>query len=46
LRREAAALDWERYFARLVGAQDAAADKPDRAAVDLALAGSGTATGR
>jgi phosphoglycolate phosphatase len=46
LRREAAALDWERYFARLVGAQDAAADKPDRAAVDLALAGSGIAPGR
>jgi phosphoglycolate phosphatase len=46
LRKEAAALGWERYLARLVGAQDAAQDKPDRAPVDLALSGSGVAAGR
>jgi phosphoglycolate phosphatase len=43
LRAEAAALDWARYMTRLVGAQDAVRDKPDRAAVDLALEGSGIA---
>jgi phosphoglycolate phosphatase len=36
-------LDWERYFGRLIGAQDAPVDKPDRAPVDLALAPSGLA---
>jgi len=46
LRKEAASLGWERYLARLVGAQDAAQDKPDRAPVDLALTGSGIAAGR
>jgi phosphoglycolate phosphatase len=45
LRREATALGWNGYFARLVGAQDATADKPDRAPVDLALEGSGIAAG-
>ena len=45
LRKEAAALGWERYMARLVGAQDATADKPDRAPVDLALEGSGIGAG-
>jgi phosphoglycolate phosphatase len=45
LRKEAAALGWERYVTRLVGAQDAAIDKPDRAPVDLALQGSGIAAG-
>jgi len=46
LRKEAAALDWERYLTRLVGAQDAAVDKPDRAPVDLALAPAGISAGR
>jgi len=41
LRREAAALGWDRYFHALVGAGDAVQDKPDRAPVDLALAGTG-----
>ncbi len=45
LRKEAAALDWDRYLTRLVGAQDAPRDKPDRAAIDLALAASGLAAG-
>jgi phosphoglycolate phosphatase len=45
LRKEAAALGWERYLTRLVGAQDATADKPDRAPVDLALEGSGIGAG-
>lgn len=40
LRREADALDWTRYFKRLVGAQDASADKPNRACIDFALDGS------
>ena len=43
MRREAGHLGWDRIFRRLVGAEDAAADKPDRAAVDLALEGSGVA---
>ena len=45
LRREAAHLGWTGYFARLVGAGDAAADKPDAAPVDLALDGSGIVCG-
>ncbi len=45
LRREAAHLGWDRWFGRLVGAEDAVADKPDRAAVDLALGESGVAAG-
>jgi phosphoglycolate phosphatase len=45
LRKEAAALDWERYLTRLVGAQDAVHDKPDRAPIDLALAPAGLAAG-
>jgi phosphoglycolate phosphatase len=45
LRREAAHLGWTRYFARLVGAADAAADKPDPAPIRLALEGSGIAAG-
>ncbi len=39
LRREADALGWTRYFKRLVGAQDASADKPNRACIDFALDG-------
>ncbi len=45
LRLEAAHLGWTRHFARLVGAADAAADKPDVAPVELALAESGIARG-
>jgi phosphoglycolate phosphatase len=45
LRKEAAALGWTRWLGRLVGAQDAAVDKPDRAPVDLALADTGVAPG-
>lgn len=45
LRREARHLGWERYFGRLVGATDAAEDKPAVAPVRLALEGSGVAPG-
>jgi phosphoglycolate phosphatase len=45
LRREAEHLGWSRYFARLVGAHDATADKPDPAPIHLALAGSGITAG-
>jgi phosphoglycolate phosphatase len=38
-------LGWSRYFARLVGATDAIADKPDPAPIHLALEGSGIAAG-
>lgn len=37
LRREAEALGWSRYFAALIGAGDAEADKPDPAPFRLAL---------
>ncbi|MEZ5669240.1 MAG: HAD family hydrolase [Alphaproteobacteria bacterium] len=46
LRAEVAHLRWGGAFRALVGAGDAAADKPDRAVVDLALAGSGLQAGR
>jgi phosphoglycolate phosphatase len=39
LRAEAGRLGWTPYFTRIVGAGDAAADKPDPAVVDLALSG-------
>lgn len=45
LRREAAHLGWDRHFGRIVGATDAARDKPAPEAVDLALSGSGVAAG-
>jgi phosphoglycolate phosphatase len=45
LRIEADHLGWTGYFRRLIGAQDAEADKPDVAPVELALAGSGIARG-
>lgn len=45
LRKEAAHLGWDRYFARLVGANDAEEDKPAPAAVHLALSGSGVEAG-
>jgi len=46
LRQEADALDWTRLFARLVGANDAARDKPAAEPVRMALDGSGLAPGR
>jgi phosphoglycolate phosphatase len=46
LRRESDKLGWNRYFGRLVGATDAAADKPDAAPVRLALEGSGISEGQ
>lgn len=45
LRREAAHLGWETYFGRLVGAADAARDKPAPEVVELALSGSGIQPG-
>jgi phosphoglycolate phosphatase len=45
LRREAAALGWAQFFGSIVGAGDAAADKPDPAVVTLALQPSGIASG-
>ena len=45
LRREAVHLGWEPYFSRLVGATDAARDKPAIDPVDLALAGAGVTRG-
>ncbi len=45
LRREAARLGWEGYFERLVGANDAARDKPAVDAVEMALGDSGLAPG-
>ncbi|MBL8659432.1 MAG: HAD hydrolase-like protein [Rhodospirillales bacterium] len=45
LRAEAARLGWGHYFAALVGAFDAAKDKPATDPVELALAGSGIASG-
>ena len=45
LRREAAHLGWERHFFRLVGATDAARDKPATEPVELALSGSGVKRG-
>ena len=45
LRLEADEIGWSRYFGRIVGAGDAAADKPDPAPVRLALEPSGIAAG-
>lgn len=45
LREEAALLGYDRYFSTLVGAGDAARDKPDIATVLLALKDSGIAPG-
>jgi phosphoglycolate phosphatase len=45
VRREAEHLGWSRHFARLVGAGDAEADKPEAAPIRLALAGSGIEAG-
>jgi len=43
LRREAAHLGWTPFFAQLVGAGDAEADKPDAAPIRKALEGTGLA---
>jgi len=45
LRREAAHIGWTDFFGRLVGANDAARDKPAVEAVELALSGSGLPPG-
>ncbi len=45
LRQEVAALGWESYFGRVIGAFDAARDKPAVDPVDLALSESGIARG-
>jgi phosphoglycolate phosphatase len=45
LRTEAAHLGWNRHFARIVGASDAARDKPAPDPVDMALFGSGIERG-
>lgn len=45
LREEAAHLGWDGWFGRIVGAFDAAEDKPSVAPVELALADSGIAPG-
>ncbi len=45
LRREAEALRWEAYFGNLVGANDAARDKPAVEAVRLAIGKSGLSLG-
>ncbi len=45
LREEARHLKWDGLFFRLVGATDAARDKPDPAAVAAALAGTGLSPG-
>ncbi len=45
LRREAEHLDWARHFRAIVGAADAARDKPDPAPLDLALAEAGIPRG-
>jgi phosphoglycolate phosphatase len=45
LRLEAAALGWEELFHRVVGAGDAAQDKPAGDPVHMALEGSGVAAG-
>ena len=45
LRAEAKHLGWSGLFGRLVGAQDAARDKPDPAPIHMALDGSGITPG-
>jgi len=45
LRLEAAKLGWDRFFSTVVGATDAACDKPSPEVVDFALTGSGIAAG-
>ncbi|MEH6632076.1 MAG: HAD-IA family hydrolase [Halopseudomonas aestusnigri] len=46
LRKEVKYLGWESYFSQLIGANDAAQDKPDPMVVDLALEGSNLRSGQ
>ncbi len=46
LREEVSHLGWQGYFDRVVGATDAAEDKPSPIAIEFALEGSGIAPGR
>lgn len=46
LRKEAGIMGWAGHFVRLVGADDAEADKPAAAPVHLALSGTGITAGR
>jgi phosphoglycolate phosphatase len=46
LREEVAQLGWNQYFAKIIGAQDAAEDKPSKAPVLLALDGSNIEPGK
>ena len=46
LREEVGHLGWTDYFSRVVGATDAAADKPAPEVIEFALEGSGIAPGR
>ncbi len=45
LRRESAALDWDRYFGRLVGATDCIEDKPSPVTLTTVLEGTGIEAG-
>ena len=45
LRRESTHLGWDKYFGRLVGANDAAQDKPSAAPIHMALEASGITAG-
>ncbi|RKQ73174.1 HAD family hydrolase [Oceanibaculum indicum] len=45
LRLETAHLGWDRYFGRIIGAEDAPEDKPSPIPVSMALEGSGIAPG-
>lgn len=45
LRQEAAHLDWDQFFHNVVGAGDAARDKPAEDPIHMALAGSGIVAG-
>ena len=45
LRAEVEHMGWNHYFSKVIGAKDAAADKPDAAPVHMALEGSGIIPG-
>ena len=46
LREEAEFLNWSMWFSKIIGANDAVRDKPDRAPIDMVLEGSGIRTGK
>ena len=46
LREQVAYLKWDKWFSRIVGANDAKRDKPHRAPIDLVLEGSGISAGK